>query len=83
MKGMEELYNKYNPRYVIYTGFQVRVVHSHPDHLQYLLNSNVHINKSDNFEVLKGWIGEGIATSRGNVLVVEIYLFLNNVLPKL
>lgn len=65
MKGMQELYNTYKPRYVFYTGFQVRVFHSNPEHIQYLLNSPVHINKSDNFEVLKGWIGDGIATSRG------------------
>lgn len=65
MKGMQKLYENCKPRYVIYTGFQVRVFHSDPHHIQYILNSNVHINKSDNFEVLKGWIGDGLATSRG------------------
>lgn len=81
MKGMQELYDKHKPRFVFYTGFQVRVFHSHPDHIQYLLNSNVHINKSDNFEVLKGWIGDGIATSRGNLIMLKICLFKNNILP--
>lgn len=65
MKDMQALYDKYKPRFVVWTGPQVRVFHSNSDHLGYILNHNVNTRKSDNFGVLKGWVGTGLATSSG------------------
>lgn len=65
VKSMQDLYTKYKPTYVIYTGFQVRVFHSKPEHVQFILNSTEHINKSDNFQVLSYWLGAGLVTSNG------------------
>ncbi|KAG5891040.1 Cytochrome P450 4C1, partial [Gonioctena quinquepunctata] len=63
---MQALYEKYKPRFVIYTGPQVRVVHSKPEHIAFIVTANAHTTKSENFDVLKGWIGEGLATSKGD-----------------
>lgn len=62
---LEKFYRDFKPRYVFYTGFTARVFHSKPEHIQHILNSTVHINKSENFQVLKHWLAEGIITSNG------------------
>lgn len=71
---MQEFYGKYKPRYVFYTGFTPRVFHSKPEHIQYIVNSTVHINKSNSFQVLNYWLGEGIITSNGMSLYLQILL---------
>lgn len=76
---MQEFYGKYKPRYIFYTGFTPRVFHSKPEHIQYIVNSTVHVNKSDSFQVLSYWIGEGIITSNGRCLYL---LSLLLILPK-
>lgn len=68
MKLMQEFYEKYKPRYIVYTGFTPRVYHSNPEHIKFIVNSTVHINKSDSFQVLSSWLDEGLVTSNGRCL---------------
>lgn len=40
---------------------------SKPEYLEQLLNSNVHLSKSDGYDLFKPWLGDGLLVSTGKL----------------
>ncbi|ALC40922.1 Cyp4e2 [Drosophila busckii] len=57
-------YEKDNFRY--WLGYQPNILITNPKHLEFILNSNALIQKSDLYDLLHPWLGLGLLTSTGS-----------------
>lgn len=72
---MVQLINRYGSVFRLWMGpFRLSVVLSEPKYVEYFLNSNENINKSDGYNMVKSWLGEGLGTSNGIDLKITDYL---------
>ncbi|XP_059618541.1 cytochrome P450 4g1-like [Phlebotomus argentipes] len=49
----------------VFFGNKLVVVLMHPDDIEIILNSNVHLQKSDEYRFFKPWLGDGLLISSG------------------
>lgn len=66
LHNLLKLHDEYGNIFKMYVGHDIRIVISKPELLKEILTSNVHITKSNGYDVMKPWIAEGILTSTGN-----------------
>lgn len=45
--------------------FRLNVMLSDPKYVEYFLISNVHLDKSDGYDLLKSWLGDGLINANG------------------
>lgn len=61
-----ELSNKYGDVGRGWLGNNLLVALTHPNDIEKILNSNVHIQKSDEYRFFKPWLGNGLLISSGD-----------------
>lgn len=60
-----KLQQKYGSFYKLWLGPRLHLMVSKPEYLEQLLNSNVHLRKSDGYDLFKPWLGDGLLVSTG------------------
>ncbi|KAH1003679.1 hypothetical protein HUJ04_003558 [Dendroctonus ponderosae] len=65
LKALLSLQNQYGNFYKLWTGPTLRLVINKPEYLEDLLNSNVHLSKSNGYDLFKPWLGDGLLVSTG------------------
>jgi hypothetical protein len=63
---------EYGDVYKFYVVNEVRVVISKAELMESILSSNIHITKSNSYDHLESWLGNGLLMSKGK------YIFLGN-----
>lgn len=72
--------NQYGNFYKLWTGPTLRLVINKPEYLEDLLNSNVHLSKSNGYDLFKPWLGDGLLVSSGKSgEIVKLSVFVLNV----
>ncbi|XP_013185532.2 cytochrome P450 4g15 [Amyelois transitella] len=57
---------QYGPVVRAWLGNRLYVFIQNPDDIEVILNSQIHIEKSDEYDLFKPWLGEGLLISKGN-----------------
>lgn len=60
-----KLQKQYGSFYKLWLGSRLHLMISKPEYLEQLLNSNVHLSKSDGYDLFKPWLGDGLLVSTG------------------
>lgn len=60
-----EYYNRYKTNFKIYVGSQAYLFITEPKEMEFFLNSNSILTKSDSYTFLRNWLGTGLLTSTG------------------
>ncbi|KAJ8937565.1 hypothetical protein NQ318_000106 [Aromia moschata] len=59
-----KLQNEYGSLYKLWLGPRLHLMMSKPEYLEHLLNSNIHLAKSDGYDLFRPWLGDGLLVSR-------------------
>lgn len=60
-----KLHLKYGTFYKLWLGPRLHLMIANPEYLEELLTSNVHLSKSDGYNLFKPWLGDGLLVSTG------------------
>nr|UHN91810.1 cytochrome P450 CYP4TT1 [Epicauta chinensis] len=66
LEGLINLKKSFGNIYKIFVGSSVKIVLSDPTIIGKIVQSNIHLTKSDAYDLLKPWIGTGLLTSTGS-----------------
>lgn len=63
---MQRLFNTYGPVFRLWMNpLQLTVFIVKPDIVEYFLSSNVHIKKSEGYDLFQSWLGQGLINNSG------------------
>ncbi|KAJ8966482.1 hypothetical protein NQ317_006438 [Molorchus minor] len=63
LRSFVNLQNKYGTFYKLWLGPRLHLMVSKPEYLEQLLNSNIHLSKSDGYDLFRPWLGDGVLVS--------------------
>ncbi|CAG9855800.1 unnamed protein product [Phyllotreta striolata] len=65
LQSFMQLHLKYGTFYKLWLGPRLHLMVAKPEYLEQLLTSNVHLSKSDGYDLFKPWLGDGLLVSTG------------------
>jgi hypothetical protein len=67
LKSFMHLNKKYGSVMKIWLGPRLHLMITKPEVVDFFLNSNVHLSKSNGYDLFKPWLGDGLLVSTGNL----------------
>ncbi|KAJ8955792.1 hypothetical protein NQ314_006841 [Rhamnusium bicolor] len=65
LQSLIKLQNKYGSLYKLWFGPKLHLVMSKPEYLEQLLTSNIHLTKSDGYDLFRPFLGDGLLVTTG------------------